>query len=223
MNANLHTCVQVVAWAFWKQLGLERFFGHMGLVGLVPITVFFTAGLLDRNDFHTTLNWSVLILIGGGLALGHVMERSFLLQIFSKEVQRLLVNASLWVLNLAFCLVMALVGNFVSSTVAAIVLLPVVANVGKSVGKANLMILTSVIMDSAAMALPVSSFPNANSFAVQRTVKRRGFDAIWHHGEETEKVSILTVQDYIVTGGLVMLVALVLLNTFGFFLLQKFV
>lgn len=48
-------------------------------------------------------------------------------------------------------------------------------------------------------------------------------DAFWHHGEETEKVSILTVQDYIVTGGLVMLVALVLLNTFGYFLLQKFV
>lgn len=163
--------MQVVAWAFWKQLRLERFFGHMGLVGLVPITIFFTAGLLDRNDFHNTLNWSVLILIGGGLALGHVMERSFLLQIFSKEVERLLVGASMWVLNLAFCLVMAVVGNFVSSTVAAIVLLPVVASVGKSVGKANLMILTSVIMDSAAMALPVSSFPNANSFAVQRTVK----------------------------------------------------
>ena len=47
-------------------------------MGLVPITIFFTAGLLDRNDFHNTLNWSVLILIGGGLALGHVMERSFL-------------------------------------------------------------------------------------------------------------------------------------------------
>jgi hypothetical protein len=29
-------------------------------------------------------------------------------------------------------------------------------------------IYTQVLMDSAAMALPVSSFPNANSFAVQR-------------------------------------------------------
>ena len=39
---------------------------------------FFFSGLLDRNDFHNSLNWSVLILIGGGLALGHVMERSCL-------------------------------------------------------------------------------------------------------------------------------------------------
>jgi di/tricarboxylate transporter len=38
----------------------------------------FFSGLLDRNDFHNSLNWSVLILIGGGLALGHVMERSCL-------------------------------------------------------------------------------------------------------------------------------------------------
>jgi di/tricarboxylate transporter len=30
---------------------------------------------------------SVLVLIGGGLALGHVMERSYLLQIMSSAVQ----------------------------------------------------------------------------------------------------------------------------------------
>ena len=64
MLALLVTSSTVLAWAFWKPLGLEPYFGSMGLVGLVPIAFFFTAGLLDRNDFHNALNWSVLILIG---------------------------------------------------------------------------------------------------------------------------------------------------------------
>jgi phosphate transporter len=57
MLALLVTTSTVLAWALWKPLGLEPYFGHMGLVGLVPIAVFFTAGLLDRNDFHNALNW----------------------------------------------------------------------------------------------------------------------------------------------------------------------
>ena len=218
--ALLVTMSTVGAWAFWKQLGLEPYFGAMGLVGLVPIAFFFTAGLLDRNDFHNALNWSVLILIGGGLALGHVMERSFLLQILSRAVEKALSGASLWTFTVAFCLLMVVIGNFVSSTVAAIVLLPVVASVGKSVGNANLMILAAVMMDSAAMALPVSSFPNANSFAVQRTFK---LPKHWGRGGPEERTeSVLTVHDYIMTGGLVMLVALLQTVTFGYGLLRAF-
>lgn len=160
MLALLVTTSTVLAWAFWKPLGLEPYFGSMGLVGLVPIAFFFTAGLLDRNDFHNSLNWSVLILIGGGLALGHVMERSFLLQIMSTTIQRTLSGASLWTFTAAFSCFMAIIANFVSSTVAAIIILPVVASVGKSIGQANLMIIASVLMDSAASMIP-PPFPHA--------------------------------------------------------------
>ena len=223
------TISTVLAWAFWKPLGLEPYFGSMGLVGLVPIAIFFTFGLLDRDDFHNRLNWSVLVLIGGGLALGHVMERSFLLQILSTNIQTNLAGASLWTFTAAFSIFMALVANFVSSTVAAIIILPVVASVGKSIGKANLMIIASVLMDSAAMALPVSSFPNANSFAVQRSVmpldRSSGFDQSAGNDEarsHRESAPILTVRDYIITGGLVTVMAQVETVTLGFFLLQIF-
>jgi phosphate transporter len=223
MLALLVTTCTIVAWAFWKPLGLEPYFGSMGLSGLVPVAVFFTAGLLDRNDFHHSLNWSVLILIGGGLALGHVMERSFLLQILSSNIQTTLSGASLWTFTLAFTLFMALIANFVSSTVAAIIILPVVASVGKSVGKANLMIIASVLMDSAAMALPVSSFPNANSFAVQRQVTVTDHDAESGDAKnKKESVPILNVQDYMITGGMVTVAAQIETATLGYFLLQLF-
>jgi len=168
MLALLVTTSTVLAWAFWKPLGLEPYFGSMGLVGLVPIAFFFTAGLLDRNDFHNSLNWSVLILIGGGLALGHVMERSFLLQIMSTTIQRTLAGASLWTFTAAFSCFMAIIANFVSSTVAAIIILPVVASVGKSIGQANLMIIASVLMDSAASRAP----PSPNAFRLCRALPR---------------------------------------------------
>jgi di/tricarboxylate transporter len=54
------------------------------------------AGLLDREDFEKGLNWSVLILIGGGLALGHVMERSYLLHIASETIVNVLGGSGAW-------------------------------------------------------------------------------------------------------------------------------
>ena len=90
----------------------------------------------------------------------------------SAYIQMMLAGASLWTFTAAFTLFMAVIANFVSSTVgtqftcftstkvqilthrpryaAAIIILPVVASVGKSIGNANLMIIASVLMDSAA-------------------------------------------------------------------------
>mmetsp|Transcript_39797 Transcript_39797/g.62131 ORF Transcript_39797/g.62131 Transcript_39797/m.62131 type:complete len:132 (-) Transcript_39797:9-404(-) len=121
----------------------------------------------------------------------------------------------------AFSMFMAIVANFISSTVAAIIVLPVVASVGKSVGHAASMIVSSVLMDSAAMALPVSSFPNANSFAVLR---RNVPEANLEEGQKessgskapTKSGSFLEVQDYIITGGMVTIVAQIEVCTLGY-------
>mmetsp|Transcript_13928 Transcript_13928/g.33765 ORF Transcript_13928/g.33765 Transcript_13928/m.33765 type:complete len:557 (+) Transcript_13928:246-1916(+) len=215
--ATVTTVSTVLAWAFWKPLNLEDTFGSMGLVGLFPICIFFSSGLLDRNDFHNALNWSVLILIGGGLALGHVMERSYLLQIMSSAIQESLSGAGFWVYMMAFAMLMALAANFISSTVAAIIILPVVAKVGKSIGHGSGMIIGAVIMDSAAMALPVSSFPNANSFSVVR--KGAPAPSEDEGDVKARSGSVLEVQDYIITGGSITLCALALLATVGFALI----
>lgn len=107
----------------------QPIFGSMGLVGLVAIALFFSTGLLDREDFEKGLNWTVLVLIGGGLALGHVMERSYLLHIASEGIVSALGGAGLWTFMAAFAGLMAIVANFISSTVAAIIIIPVVAQV----------------------------------------------------------------------------------------------
>jgi len=219
------TVTTVLAWALWKPLQLEPLFGSMGIVGLLPVILFFSTGLLDREDFEKGLNWTVLVLIGGGLALGHVMERSYLLHIASSAIVTALSGAGLWVFMGAFAFLMAVVANFISSTVAAIIIIPVVAQVGKKLMKPRAMIIASVIMDSAAMGLPVSSFPNANSFGVKRA-------AVPEDDEESARVadkgkkpipgngaSLLEVKDYMVSGGIVTCMALLECMTLGYTML----
>jgi di/tricarboxylate transporter len=75
---------------------------------------------------------------------------------------------------LAFSALMALLANFISSTVAAVILLPLVATVGQQLGHLKLMVMLCTLMDSGAMGLPVSSFPNANSMAAGAGVLQTG-------------------------------------------------
>lgn len=138
--------------------------------------------------------------MGGGLALGTIVDSSGLLLIVADTMGSLLAGESLFVVLLAFSSLVAVLANFISSTVAAVLLLPVVAEVGVSVGHPRMLVLLCVFMTSGAMGLPVSSFPNANSFA-QRDV----FGA-----------PILSNSHYVKAGFPACALVLVLLNSLGF-------
>ena len=76
------------------------------------------------KDFDN-LSWNILMLMGGGLALGYAIQASSLLDIISSELANLVDGYSIWVVMLAFTILVLAVGTFISSTVAAIVVLPV--------------------------------------------------------------------------------------------------
>mmetsp|Transcript_30080 Transcript_30080/g.79437 ORF Transcript_30080/g.79437 Transcript_30080/m.79437 type:complete len:234 (-) Transcript_30080:187-888(-) len=96
------------------------------------------------------------------------MERSQLLEIISAAMQKTLQGKGLWQVMAVVALAMGAFANFVSSVVAAVITLPIIAQVGKQLGSPAGLILSTTLVYTAAMALPVSSFPNANSFAVRR-------------------------------------------------------
>jgi di/tricarboxylate transporter len=104
-----------------------------------------------------------------------------------------------------------LFGNFISHTVAALIVLPVIANVGCKLGSGNceaghfrLLIIGAVLMDSGAMGLPVTSFPNAQAFSLQ----------------DPEGKRYLSPLDFIKTGFILGIIELILLMTIGFELLH---
>jgi len=196
------TVATVCAWSFWVPLGLEKYLGAMGLVGIIPVASFFCLGILPKEDFNTRINWSVLILIGGGLSLGRLMQRSKLLDVLSMALQAKLKGASFWVVLLAVAAMMAFCGNFASSAVIAMITLPVIAQVGKSFGRPAGLIVAATLMNTGAMGLPVSSFPNSNSFAFLRPGGMSG-----HY---------LSSDDYVRCGGLITTIALPVMVTVGY-------
>lgn len=173
--------------------------GNIGITALIPVCAFFGSGYLTVSDFDS-LAWNILMLMGGGLALGYDIQASSLLQIIADQIADVLGDSSVWVVMLAFVLLVIAVGTFISSTVAAIVILPIVAEVGNSLDPphANMLVFAAVVMCSGAMALPVASFPNANSFAVKN---------------EQTNLSYLRVTDYLLVGLPVGLMLVVMCQT----------
>jgi phosphate transporter len=176
----------VIGWCLFESFKLNKIFGNMGILGITAVVVFHMLGLLNSHDWQS-LPWPVLALLGGGMTLGQAVESSGLLGYISSEFST--VEMPSWVLAVIFYSIIALISNFLSSTVCAIITIPVIAKVGLSHHHGLLFVIPATFMISGAMGLPVSSFPNANAAAVV------------DHGKD--KASLLTSNDFISTGFIV--------------------
>jgi len=197
----------VCLWAAGNEI--EGFIGSNGIVALIPVVVFFTLPILEKSDFKS-LSWDVLMLLAGGIALGDAIKSSGLLQLMTNGLADLVRDSNLWVICFAFVAFIWLFGNFISHTVAAIIVLPVIASVGCEIGQGDcrvghfaLLVLACVMVDSGAMGLPVTSFPNAQCYSLK---DKRG-------------TPYLTAMDYVKTGFPVGILEVILMMTVAYWLL----
>ena len=144
----------VVLWLTSGQHGIPE-----ALTGLLAAGLYAATHLLDKEDFKN-LDWDVLILMWGGLALGKGMDVSGLsewivsLPLF--EVEGLLLVG-------VACFVAIFMSTVMSNTATATLMIPIMI----AVPTANPVVLaiTVALSCSFAMALPVSTPPNAIAFA----------------------------------------------------------
>ena len=61
---------------------MKWLFGSIGLTAIIPVAVFGGLGYLDVDEFNK-LSWDTLILMGGGLSLGTVVDSSGLLLVIA--------------------------------------------------------------------------------------------------------------------------------------------
>nr|WP_244241753.1 DASS family sodium-coupled anion symporter [Leptospira jelokensis] len=131
-----------------------------GTVALFPVIVFFGFSLLDLKEFRN-LSWDVLILMGGGIALGKAFEETGLAKHFVSLF--LLGESSQLSLFLFFSILSLLLSCFLSNTSVANLILPI------TMGLPGDLILPAAIGAtigaSLAMPLPVSTPPNALAFS----------------------------------------------------------
>jgi len=136
-------------------------FGGTPMVALLFVALALGSGAISRQTFNS-YSWHLLFLIGGGSALGLAVRRSGLLDFISSAVLKHLAT-SRWMLLTQLVLVLVGATTFVSHTVAALVLMPLVIDLGKSAGISREAVLLGAFACSVSCALPMTSFPNVNS------------------------------------------------------------
>ncbi|KAF9919111.1 low-affinity phosphate transporter [Lobosporangium transversale] len=160
------TLITIILWCFEHRL--EWLFGDMGLIAIIPLLAFFGTGVLTKEDFNNFL-WTVIILAMGGIALGKAVESSGLLFMIAKAVQGYVTDMSAFAVCCVFASLVLVIATFISHTVGALIILPIVAQVGASLPdpRPRLLVMSAALMCSGAMGLPVSGFPNMNAIMME--------------------------------------------------------
>ena len=159
------TIMTILLWCIASRL--EGIFGEMGIIALIPLVLFFGPGLLATEDFNN-YPWNIVILAMGGTALGKAVASSGLLSTIAQTIQAEVEDLSLFGVTLTFGLLILTMATFVSHTVAALIIIPLVSEIGNKLPEPHprLLIMASALLCSAAMGLPTSGFPNVTAICM---------------------------------------------------------
>src|SRR5690606_19386281 len=136
----------------------------------LPITLFFATSIITRDDVNS-LDWDVLILIAGGLALG------FMLQVTGLDARlATLVSADTpdWARLVLLATATLGLGTFFSNTAIASMLVPVAvvaAGLSPSIGTTAFTMIVALVA-SLSMALLISTPPNAMAYTTRELSSR---------------------------------------------------
>jgi sodium-dependent dicarboxylate transporter 2/3/5 len=153
----------ILLWLTGKLHGLNSY-----IVAMLPVFVFLATRILGKDDLKL-LSWDVLWLISGGIALGYGLEETGLSRVMIEQVPFSQLDPMLIVISAT--VLALLMSTFISNTATANLLLPLMAALGSSeaglqaLGGEMMLILVVTFSCSFAMALPVSTPPNAMAFA----------------------------------------------------------
>lgn len=197
------TILTIVLWCLSH--AYEQMFGDMGVIAIIPLIAFFGPGLLTKDDFNNFL-WNVIMLAMGGIAMGKAVESSGLLHTVATYIQAGVQGMTAFEILFVFGCLVLVVATFISHTVAALIILPIVAQVGAELDdpRPRLLVMGSALLCSAAMGLPVSGFPNMNAISIVDEIGR----------------PYLSTSDFLKNGVPSSLLALLVVTTFGYLLMS---
>ncbi|KAF2405030.1 SPX domain-containing protein [Trichodelitschia bisporula] len=201
------TIVTIGLWCVSHQL--QPVFGDMGVVAVLPMVIFFGTGILTKEDFNNFL-WTIIILAAGGLALGKAVNSSGLLHTLAEVIMQRLNGMSLYGTMVAFAALILVVATFISHTVAALIFLPLVQQVGQNMEEPhpNLLVMGGVLMCSAAMGLPTSGFPNMTAIMMEDSQTGQRYLQVKHFITRGVPASLITFAVVVTLGyGLMRLAA----------------
>jgi phosphate transporter len=194
------TLITIGLWC--AETTLASYLGSTGIVATLPLFLFFGTGILDKEDLNGFL-WSVVVLAQGGMALGEAVTSSGLLQDIALRIKETVAHLDVMVILAIFSVLVLVFATFVSHTVAALIIIPIVQQVGQQlpVPHPNLLVMGAGLACSAGMGLPVSGYPNMSAIMLEDPVLGRPY---------------LTTRDFVVTGVLTSIFCCLLVVTMGY-------
>lgn len=147
---------------------IEGVFGSSGQIAVLPIVLLFATGMLSTKDLNS-FPWSIVILAMGGIALGKAVSSSGLLTTIAKSLQARIANYGLLSVLCIFGILMLVVGTFVSHTVSAIIIVPLVQEIGEKLDNpkaAPVLVFGCALLASCGMGLASSGFPNVTAISM---------------------------------------------------------
>ncbi|EDK41455.2 hypothetical protein PGUG_05553 [Meyerozyma guilliermondii ATCC 6260] len=159
------TITTIILWCVLSKI--ESTFGESGIISVIPIVLFFGTGLLKTDDLNN-FPWSIILLAMGGIALGKGVSSSGLLYTIATALQKKVMNFNVFVILIIFGVLILVVATFVSHTVAALIIIPLVKEVGEQLPQPHPLILVmgTALIASGAMGLPTSGFPNVTAISM---------------------------------------------------------
>ncbi len=164
--------ITVLLWIFEFLHGMNSY-----VVAMIPIAVFTTTKIITAKDLQN-MDWGVLWLLTGGLALGASLEQTGLAKHIIAAIP--FKDMSPYAIVLIVTFITFLLSNFMSHTAAANLLLPIMVLLAgieslKAIGGGNILILIVTFTCSLSMTLPISTPPNAMAHAAGRLESRDMF------------------------------------------------
>jgi phosphate transporter len=161
--------VTILTIALWcAESSIEDHIGDTGIIAAIPLFVFFGTGILGKDDLNAFL-WSVVVLAQGGMALGNAVTSSGLLQDIALRIKDGVQDLEPIAILAIFAFLILVFSTFVSHTVAALIIVPIVQQVGANlpVPHPNLLVMGAGLACSAGMGLPVSGYPNMSAVMME--------------------------------------------------------
>lgn len=152
--------VTIILWMLDKVTGINS-----NVVAMIPLGVFCVSGVITKEDLKE-INWSVLWMVAGGIALGVAMNNTGLAEHLVASIP-----FGSWtpiVVLLASGFLGYFISNFISNTAAANLIVPIISAVGvgmgsslDGVGGVTSLLVGVALSTSLAMLFPISTPPNA--------------------------------------------------------------
>lgn len=139
------------------------------LVAMAAVLALVGSGVLRWEEAERGTQWGILLLFGGGLALGQVLERSGASPWLAAAVMDLVQGAPLALLLLAVLAFVVFLSELASNTAVAALLVPVFLGMAGGLGMPPATLAVAVAAAaSCGFMLPVATPPNALAFGTGR-------------------------------------------------------